>query len=98
MGETKKLIKAYVEVTVEDLYPSFLTDEQLLKDFIEKVRYNRELDGYRLEYKEEHESVCSFCGMRWTVWDGVDEGEGGFSPGMPLCCDEALEEWQSART
>lgn len=49
------------------------------------------------------EEVCSFCGAQWEelTADLIEEHpdfieQDGDGPGLPLCCEEAQEEWREA--
>lgn len=58
--------------------------ESLASNFNEFVKDHRSMDWISLSVERKYEEQCSHCGYSWEVDD----------EGVPLCCEEAVEEQQ----
>lgn len=45
----------------------------------------------------DSEDVCSFCGRAWETMREEDGPDEDMPLGIPLCCDEAQDEWLASR-
>ncbi|MFA5154093.1 MAG: hypothetical protein WC554_16205 [Clostridia bacterium] len=61
--------------------------ESWIKEFHEFIRDHRSQDPVNLEVRRIYEDRCEFCQRFWEVGDD----------GCPICCDEAVKEWDNSR-
>ena len=61
--------------------------ENWVQEFHNFIRDHRSQDPVTLNVEREYQDVCSFCGSDWET----DEN------GCPLCCDEAIKEWEDQK-
>lgn len=60
--------------------------ERAVKDFHDFIKDHRSMDGVSLEVIREYEDQCSHCDYTW------EEDEDG----VPVCCQEAIDEHEAA--
>lgn len=70
--------------SMEDIAQEY---ESWVQDFHWFIRDHRSQDPVTLNVERQYQDVCSFCECEWEV----DEN------GMPVCCGEAMDEWDAAR-
>ena len=68
--------------TVEDQAKAI---ERWIKEFDEFIRDHRSQDPVNLSVERIYQDQCSHCGCEW---EETEEG-------CPVCCDEAINEWNS---
>lgn len=59
--------------------------EKWVNDFHEFIRDHRSQDPVNLKIQRVYQDQCEYCHREW-------EGD----EGCPVCCDEAVKEWEEA--
>ena len=56
-----------------------------IDDFETFMHDHRSRDSYRISIEREYTDVCPYCNYEWEV----------DNDGCPVCCGEAIREWQA---
>ena len=96
----KKVVKDNYRVVVYPDQPEWREPDYILSDCENIIaQIKRHVDDVE-EINIEHDTkeICSFCNSIWEIWEANDEMEPhGCKKGQPMCCDEAIKEWEKNR-
>lgn len=89
---TKLTKQGNFRVIVQPYEPEYVKSEEALRHRCDKIIKDicRHVDNISNVHWES-DTLCTFCGSIWEVqeYDSDDTPKG-----MPLCCDDAAEEWK----